>query len=480
MKQREPNLPEMHESLLKRYHNLSPALRSAVATARGGYLRAWRYGPRTEQLCDEALSREQWTQGQWQSWREDRLAFLLHRAAASVPYYRQHWSERRRRGDRAPVDLLANWPILEKETLREQPTAFVAEDRSRSRMFHDHTSGTTGKSLDLWLSRGTVQAWYALFEARCRHWNGVSRRDRWAMIGGQLVVSVQQSEPPFWVWNASLHQLYLSAYHLAPRHAAGYVEALRRYEVRYIVGYPSAVHALAREVLSQNLRAPRLDFVLANAEGVLDQQRREIEEAFGCPVRETYGMAEIVANASECQEGRMHLWPEVGEIEVLDGTSAAGSGEMGELVCTGLLNADMPLIRYRVGDRGAVAAPGSSCNCGRLLPLLSAVDGRIDDILYTPDGRVIGRLDPVFKSRLPIKEAQIIQDKLDVVRIRYIRDESFSEIDAESLVDRVRDRMGQVRVVLEEVDFIPREANGKFRAVICNLSPEERRRAQTG
>ena len=469
----------MHESLLKRYHKLSPALRSVVATARGGYLRAWRYGPRTEQLCDEALAREQWTQRQWQNWREERLAFLLQRAAASVPYYRRQWSERRRRGDRAAVDLLGNWPILEKETLREQPTAFVAEDRSRSRMFHDHTSGTTGTSLDLWLSRATVQAWYALFEARCRRWNGVSRRDRWAMIGGQLVVSVQQSEPPFWVWNASLHQLYLSAYHLAPRHAAGYVEALRRYGVRYIVGYPSAVHALAHEVLSQNLRAPRLDFVLANAEGVLDRQRREIEEAFGCPVRETYGMAEIVANASECQEGRMHLWPEVGEIEVLNGTSAAAFGEMGELVCTGLLNVDMPLIRYRVGDRGALATLGSSCSCGRLLPLLSAVDGRIDDVLYTPDGRVIGRLDPVFKSRLPIKEAQIIQDKLDLIRIRYVRDDSFSKVDAESLVDRVRDRMGQVKVVLEEVDFIARTANGKFRAVICNLSPEERGRAQT-
>ena len=469
----------MRESLLRRYHNLPPALRSVIATARGGYLRAWRYGPGTEQLCEDALEREQWTQSQWQSWREERLAFLLHRAAASVPYYRRHWSDRRRRGDRAAVDLLGNWPILEKETLREHGTAFVADDHSRSRMFHDHTSGTTGKSLDLWLSRGTVQAWYALFEARCRRWNGVSRRDRWAMIGGQLVVSAQQTDPPFWVWNASLHQLYLSAYHLAPRNAAAYVGALRRYGVRYIVGYPSAVHALAREVLSQNLAAPRLDFVLANAEGVPDQQRREIEEAFACPVRETYGMAEIVANASECQDGRMHLWPEVGEIEVLDRTGANVSGEMGELICTGLLNVDMPLIRYRVGDRGEVAAPGSSCTCGRLLPLLSAVDGRIDDILYTPDGRLIGRLDPVFKSRLPIKEAQIIQDKLDLIRIRYIRDESFSPDDAQSLIDRVRDRMGDVRVILEEVDSIPRTNNGKFRAVVSNLSPEERRRAQS-
>ncbi|MGI8402090.1 MAG: phenylacetate--CoA ligase family protein [Gemmatimonadaceae bacterium] len=469
----------MRESLLKRYHNLPPALRSVIATARGGYLRAWRYGPRTEQLCEEALAREQWTQGEWKTWREERLALLLHRAALDVPYYRQHWNERRRRGDRAAVDLLANWPILEKETLRTHAAAFVADDRSRSRMFHDHTSGTSGKSLDLWLSRGTVQAWYALFEARCRHWNGVSRRDRWAMIGGQLVVSVRQNEPPFWVWNASLHQLYLSAYHLAPRHAGGYVEALRKYGVRYIVGYPSAVHALAREVLSQNLRPPALDFVLANAEGVLDQQRCEIEAAFGCPVRETYGMAEIVANASECREGRMHLWPEVGEIETVNGNESSAIGEMGELVCTGLLNLDMPLIRYRVGDRGSLALPDASCRCGRLLPLLSAIDGRIDDVLYTPDGRAVGRLDPVFKSSLPIKEAQIVQDELDLIRIRYVSDESFSAVDAQSLIDRVRDRMGAVRVILEEVDSIPRTNNGKFRAVVSNLSPEERRRAQS-
>ena len=469
----------MRESFLKRYHRLPPALRSGVATARGAYLRAWRYGPGTEALCAEALARDQWTHREWEIWREERLTLLLHRAAANVPYYRRHWSERRRRGDKSAQDVLANWPVLEKETLRTRATEFVADGRSRSRMFHDHTSGTSGKALDLWLSRRTVQEWYAIFEARCRHWNGVTRRDRWAMIGGQLVVSVDQGKPPFWVWNASLHQLYLSAYHIAPRHAAAYVEALDRYGVRYIVGYPSAVHALAREVLSQNLHAPRLDFVLANAEPVLPHQRREIEAAFGGSVRETYGMAEIVANASECREGRMHLWPEVGEIEVLDGGSPLGFGEIGDLVCTGLLNLDMPLIRYRVGDRGALASPDSSCPCGRTLPLLSAIDGRMDDVLYTPDGRSVGRLDPVFKSRLPIKEAQIIQDKLDIIRIRYVPDAGFSERDGQLLIDRVRERMGGVRVVLEEVEAIARTTNGKFRAVVCNLSSEDRRQLRS-
>lgn len=468
----------MRDSLLERYHNLPPFLRSVAASVRGGYLRAWRYGPRTDQLRDEALARERWTPKEWQVWREERVALLLHRAVTRVPYYRAHWAERRQRGDTASWELLENWPLLDKEALREAPAAFVADDRSLSRMFHDHTSGTTGKSLDLWFTRGTVQMWYALFEARCRHWNGVSRHDRWAIFGGQLVAPVEQTEPPFWVWNALLHQLYVSAYHLAPRHIASYVEALRRYRIRYIVGYPSAIHALAREMLAQGLRGPRLDFVLANAEPVLEQQRREIAEAFGCPVRETYGMAEIVAAASECEHGKMHLWPEAGEVEVVDESGCREKDGVGELVCTGLLNADMPLIRYRVGDRGEIASPNVSCSCGRTLPILSAIDGRVDDILYTADGRMVGRLDPVFKSRMPIREAQVVQEALGLIRVRYVPAHGFSPADGESLADRVRDRMGPVKVVLEEVDSIPRTNNGKFRAVICNLSREERERVR--
>jgi phenylacetate-CoA ligase len=468
----------VRDTLLKQYHRLPPFLRSVAASARGGYLRAWRYGPRTDELRDEALERDRWTPEQWDRWTAQRLAFLLDRAATQVPYYREQWARRRRGGDRKSWQLLENWPLLEKETVRENPRAFVADDRSVTRMFHDHTSGTSGKSLDLWLSRKTVQAWYALFEARCRHWNEISRHDRWAIIGGQLVAPVQQDEPPFWVWNAPLHQLYLSAYHVAPRHVAVYVAALAKYEIRYFLGYPSAIHALAREILTQRLAAPKLQCVLTNAETLFEEQRRDISEAFSCPVRDTYGMAEIVANGSECIHGRMHLWPEAGVLELAGESEKAVAGRVGEFVCTGLLNSDMPLVRYRVGDRGVVAPSTTKCECGRALPILTSIEGRLDDVLYTSDGRTIGRLDPVFKSRLPIREAQIIQEALDQVRVRYVPGQGFTTGNAASIVDRIRDRMGAVQVVLEEVQAIPRPNNGKFRGVICNLSVEERERVQ--
>lgn len=460
----------MNRSLVGIYHRLPSAARSGIASLRGLYLRWWRYGARTEELVAEAIERESWTAERWRRYQEERLAFVLERAAARVPHYRDSWAERRRRGDRSAVDVLTNWPVLDKETLRQAPESFVADDRRIGSLFHEHTSGTTGTPLDLWWSRSTVQEWYALMETRWRRWNGVSRRDRWALVGGQLVTPVEQRDPPFWVWNAALSQLYMSSYHLAPESLGAYLDALQRARIDYLVGYSSSLYALAVGALAARRRLP-MKVAVTNAEPLFDYQREAIGAAFDCPVRETYGMAEIVAGASECRSGRLHLWPEVGWVELGGGRA----GEPSDLIATGLLNADMPLIRYRVGDRAALSpASGAACACGRTLPMLDAIEGRADDALYTADGRRIGRLDPVFKSRLPIVEAQVVQESLRRLVVRYVPAEGFDPAASAAIADRLRERLGDVAVVLEEVRSIPRDANGKFRAVVCGLSREER------
>jgi phenylacetate-CoA ligase len=457
----------MNERLLALYHRLPAPARSWAACVRGLYLRSWRYGPETERLMALAEERESWSPGRWRAWQEEQLARVLHRAATQTPYYREQWAERRRRGDYASWERLENWLLLDKEPLRRTPRAFLADDCRPSRMFHEHTSGTTGKPLELWWSRRTVREWYALFEVRCRRWYGVSRVDRWANAGGQLVAPVERRRPPFWVWNPALRQLYLSSYHLAPDLIPYYLDEIARRRVRYLLGYTSSLYILACEALRRGRTDLAMQVVITNAEPLYDYQRAAIARAFGSPVRETYGMAEVVAAASECPEGRLHLWPEVGWVEVLDG----------ELVCTGLLNPDMPLVRYRIGDRGVPAADGEACPCGRGLPLLGSLEGRADDVLHTADGRRVGRLDPAFKGGLPIVEAQIIQEALDRVRVRYVPGPGFDGAAGRSLVERLRSRLGPVHVVLEATPEVPRERNGKFRAVICNLPRAERRDA---
>jgi phenylacetate-CoA ligase len=451
---------------LSLYHRMPAWMRDVAASVRGWQLERWRYGAETERLVDEALERESWTAERWKSWQEERLARVLDRAARKVPYYRSMWAERRVRGDSGSWERLENWPVLEKEPLRRQPEAFLAEDCDPRRMFETHTSGTSGTPLKLWQSRNTLREWYALFEARWRRWHGVSRRDRWAILGGQLVVPVDQRKPPFWVHNRPMRQLYLSSYHLSPEFAPDYVEELRRFQPAYLWGYSSALYALAQECLRLGVKDLRYRVVLTNAEPLYGFEREAMEKAFDAPVRETYGMSEMAAGAGECEEGRMHWFPDAGVVEVLN-ADAAGAGD---LVATGLINEDMPLIRYRVGDRVKPAPGDARCECGRGLPLLDRIEGRLDDVIVTPDGRRVGRMDPVFKSDLSIREAQIVQEAVDFVRVRVVPGAEFGARQEEELKHRVRLRLGEsVRVEVERVKEIERTANGKFRAVVSKI-----------
>ncbi|MCL4793550.1 MAG: hypothetical protein KJZ84_03260 [Bryobacteraceae bacterium] len=453
-------------SYLSVYHRLPPALRSAAATLRGYSLRRWRYGPETDRLAAEAREREVWPADKWQSWQEDQLARLLHRAATLVPFYRHLWQSRRRHGDARSWEILAHWPILEKEALRQNPASFLAEDCKPSHMFRSQTSGSTGTPLQLWQSRAALRAWYALFEARWRGWYGLTRHDRWAILGGQLVTPASQRTPPFWVHNRALRQIYLSAFHLAPDLIPHYARALREFQPKYLWGYSSSLHTLAQEYLRQRLPGLRFQAVLSNAEPLYEHQRETIQEAFQCPVRETYGMSEMAAAASECEHGGLHLWPDAGVLEI-DEPDQNGTGD---LLVTGLLNQDMPLIRYRIGDRGRLAPAAHLCPCGRSLPMLAAIEGRIDDVLITPDGRRIGRLDPVFKADLRIREAQIVQHEPDRVEVLVVPGAGFSPESSRDLRSRLVARLGQqMRIEIHEVAGIPRGANGKFRAVLSRI-----------
>lgn len=462
--------------VLKSIYSSVPLLRPLLAGAYGYRLRMRRYGGAAEALADAALERDTWTADQWRGWQQQELARMLWHASRRVPYYRDHWNQRRQRGDRSSVELITNWPVLEKSDIRTHFQA-LRVDRSWIRGSEvETTSGTTGNPLQFIVSRSTVRSWYALCEARFRSWNGISRHDRWAMIGAQLVTPVSQTKPPFWVWNAGLNQLYMSAYHLTPDNLPGYLEAIREARVQYLWGHSSALDALARAVRQRPELRPRLRVILSSSEPLTQRQRSNIEEAFQCPVRSTYGMSEMVIAASECSEGRkLHLWPDAGYSEVLVNDTPVPPGVAGDLVATCLVNWDMPLIRYRVGDRVTLEREERPCACGRCLPVLGNIEGRISEMLYTATGASISpsAMEAVFDFDAPIAESQIIQESLHLLRVRYVPLGGPSQAVEDVLRSRIQARIGDIEVLVEPVVEIPRGPNGKFRAVICRLRPED-------
>jgi phenylacetate-CoA ligase len=103
-----------------------------------------------------------------------------------------------------------------------------------------------------------------------------------------------------------------------------------------------------------------------------------------------------------------------------------------------------------------------ACACAKRPSVLAKVEGRADDVLYAADGRCIGRLDPVFKGTLPIRDAQIIQESFSLIRFRYVPGKGYKPADGGGIVAELQARLGPMEVVLEEVAEVPGGRMGSF------------------
>lgn len=113
---------------------------------------------------------------------------------------------------------------------------------------------------------------------------------------------------------------------------------------------------------------------------------------------------------------------------------------------------------------------GEACPCGRQMPVIKEVLGRIEDVVVGADGRQMVRFHGVFVNQPHVREGQIIQESLDFIRVKIVPTGDFGEKDIQEIVHRVQERLGkQVNVIVEPVVDIPRTKAGKFQSVISNL-----------
>ena len=235
--------------------------------------------------------------------------------------------------------------------------------------------------------------------------------------------------------------------------------------VTYVEGYPSSIHLLSRAMLEANRRLPagRVKAIFPSSESLLAFHRRDIEDAFATRIYDRYGTSEFAVSMTGCSGGNLHLDMEFGIVEV-EVSEETDDWVRGALLVTGFANDATPFIRYRIGDVGTRSK--HPCPCGRAGEVFLDVDGRVEDYVVTPDGRWIGRMDHVFKEQLEIAEAQILQDDASAIEVRIVPRAGFDAAAETSVLNEIRMRLGEeIRIDLRRVREIPREANGKFRAV---------------
>src|SRR5262249_41754766 len=152
-------------------------------------------------------------------------------------------------------------------------------------------------------------------------------------------------------------------------------------------------------------------------------------------------------------------------VEVVVGDRPAAPGETGAVLVTDLLNRAMPLIRYRIGDLAAWE-PGD-CPCGRGLPRLRGVAGRVTDFLVGTDSRLVSGVflaTYVVAQRPSLGQVQIHQDQPGRVRYRIRRGRDFRDPeDLEYLREATRRHLGAAAGVdWEFVEELEAGPSGKY------------------
>lgn len=450
----------------QRIYEALPVFAQNAACTWAGYRRAReRFNPHFNRVLHEWEQERRIPLHALHAVQRDRLDRLVRRARQHVPFYRDLPPPSDACDPQEAIRrTLSGIPPLEKSTYAEIPSDFLARDIPSARLRRGKTSGTTGTALPLWYTIETLAEEYATLW-RQRRALGVQLWDANLTFNGQIIVPFARSQPPFWRTNHYARQTIFSLYHMSPENLPAYADAVHRISARYAAGYPSSLHLVARALLDTGRPLPqgRLAGVFPSSESLLAFQRETIEAGFGAPVYDRYGTAEFAVSMSECREQRLHVDMEFCIVEV-EPEEETDEYVRGPLLVTGLGNDATAFLRYRIGDVGTRSK--RRCPCGRPGDVFLDVDGRLEDYVETPDGRLVGRLDHIFKGQLDVAEAQILQETKESIEVRIVPRPSYDAGSEQQLLKEIRARLGrEIRIHLRLVPAIPREPNGKLRAV---------------
>ena len=400
--------------------------------------------------------------------QNERLKKHIKHAYENVPYYRRIFEERGLKpNDIRSKEDLKLLPVLTKDDVRKHFNELIAKDSTRYEPILSHTSGSTGIPLKFYLDKNNLM-WESAFVSRHWAWMGTSPKEKQAVLRG----AVPKSKRYFLIDG---NTLILSSFLLNFKTLNKYINAIVEFKPKLINGYPSSVQFFARLLKRKNVFSIRPKAIQTSSETLFPQMRKEIEDVFKCKVYDLYGNLEHVSMITECSDGGFHTNQEYAIIEFLNEKGYdAKHGELAEMVCTGLNNFSMPLIRYKIGDIAVTTK--KRCSCGRGLPLVEHLEGRIDDMIITPDGRMIppSGMTLAFEFSENIKQCQLIQNKKDELIINIVKSDQYGDKDHKFMLNEVRKRIGnKMKITVNFVDDISRTKAGKLRFVISKVKLDD-------
>jgi phenylacetate-CoA ligase len=417
------------------------------------------------------LDHSQWlAPDRLQALQHAQLERLARHTYDTVPFYRERW-----RGAYDPArpltpEAFRRLPLLTRHEVQAQfhELSSTAIPPAHGKVAESRTSGSTGQPVRV-LKTGLDQLMWQAIVLREHGWFG---RDLGLKLAS-IRQGVQEAEADGWgPATDAVARTGRSATLPIRTDVRSQLQWLQRQQPDYLLTYPSNLAELAKVSRASGIRLPRLREARTFGEILPPETRDLCREAWGVPVTDAYSSDEAGYIALQCPvSGHYHAQSECVLVEVLDDRDRpCAAGEVGRVVVTALHNFAMPLVRYELCD---FAEPGPACRCGRGLPVLRRIVGRVRNMLTTADGR---KYWPALGTRAiaeiaPVLQYQVVQKTPELVEARMVTASPLSAEQERRIEQHLESRLPPgLQIVLVYCDRIPRGAGGKFEDFISEVA----------
>lgn len=397
--------------------------------------------------------------------QHSKLIKVLGTTFANIEYYKELRSLDLKRLTHLEFQRI---PIMTKDLIRENTKSLINRHyKKMSEVYKNYSGGSTGEPLEIHQTKdqtnnGMACYLYSMFLNKVNIYE--SSVDLWGALR-----DMHKDHTSFSFKSFIKNNDVLNTFVLSDDIIENYIKNLNKIKPKYIKAYVHSIYAISKFINENQIEIDFKPVIQTTTGPLYPEMRMEIKKAFNdAHVYNFYGSRECSAIASEVsgKEGLYIFYDNV-FVEILDDNNVpVKKGVEGNIVVTTLNNYYMPLIRYKIGDRGI---KGDDLDFGTLR--LENVTGRTLGVIHKKDRtRVDGQFfTTLFFNKDGIKNFQIVQTSIDTIELKIVKSNKFLKSQLNEIVEKIEHELGEVKINIQFKDKIDLTATGKIMYVYSEL-----------
>jgi phenylacetate-CoA ligase len=417
-----------------------------------------------------ALNRSQW----WSrealiKSQEEKFSEIANYAYNTVPFYRRLYDSSKVGPADISYGMIRRLPFVTRRNLSETPVqdrTAAGIDVSKCRPYR--TSGSTGTPVTV-LDDQSFAAEQEIAHLRAYSAGGVRPWNKICTVWG-----ARASMPPLsdrlGFWNTIEGKFHRRIF---GNDINDHVKVYSVWKPDVLIAPPSYFKALLW-FAEHNLADLSFKLIITSGELLDEITRKNIRDKFQADVIDYYGLTEVGIVSWECPAHcGYHINAESVLVEFIVDEGQVATGGDGRVFVTSLKRRATPIIRYFTGDVATLS--DDECPCGRGLPLMKNIQGRIMDFVLTADGKHLSPYAIISRVRgiEGVENFKLTQEDDLSIDVQFRTRSTETGTILRDLHNLCRELFGGVPVNVELVEEVEGERGPKFR-------PVESHRAKSG